>query len=82
MRQTLAKSELTLTAHENRLAALNPKAVLSRGYSITTNRRTGGVVCSVHDVVLEDVMITEFAGENFVESSVTALHNGRNRSQN
>jgi exodeoxyribonuclease VII large subunit len=82
MRQVLAKSELTLTAGENRLAALNPKAVLSRGYSITTNKRTGALIQGTQDVEITDVMITELAGENFIESSVIALHNNQNRSQN
>ena len=82
MRQVLAKSELTLTASENRLAALNPKAVLSRGYSITTNKRTGALIQCAQDIEIADVMITELAGENFIESSVIALHNGQNRSQN
>ncbi|MDO8303362.1 MAG: exodeoxyribonuclease VII large subunit, partial [Sedimentisphaerales bacterium] len=82
MRQVLSKSELTMTANENRLAALNPKAVLTRGYSITTNKRTGQVVRNVQDIDLEDSMITELSGENFIESSVTTKHNGYNRSQN
>lgn len=81
MRQVLVKSELTLTASENRLAALNPKAVLSRGYSITTNKRTGKLLQAAQDVEITDVMLTELAGENFIESSVIALHNGQNRSQ-
>jgi exodeoxyribonuclease VII large subunit len=80
MRQMLVKSELALTASENRLAALDPKAVLLRGYSITTNKRTGVLVQGAQDIEIADVMITELAGENFIESSVIALHNGQNRS--
>jgi len=81
-RQVLSKSELKLTANENRLAALNPKAVLCRGYSITTNKRTGTLIRSSQDVAIQDVIITELSGENFIESSVTAKHNKQDRSQN
>ena len=75
IRQVFAKSELVLTAGENRLAGLNPRAVLARGYSITTNKRTGSVIRSTQDVDINDVMITELSDENFIESSVTAKHN-------
>jgi exodeoxyribonuclease VII large subunit len=82
MRQTLAKSELALTANQNRLEGLNPRAVLSRGYSITTNKRTGEVVRRAQSVNLGDVMITELADKNFIESWVTAKQNEQNRSKN
>ncbi len=35
---------MKLTAAANRLAGLNPKSVLERGFSITTNKKTGLVV--------------------------------------
>jgi len=38
------KRQLQLTAQENRLGGLNPKSVLNRGYSITTNKKTRRVV--------------------------------------
>jgi exodeoxyribonuclease VII large subunit len=82
IRQALAKSELALTASENRLAGLDPRAVLARGYSITTSKRTAKVVRSAQDVQLGDVMITELSGENFIESSVIAKQNDQDRSQN
>ncbi len=63
--------QLVLTAGENRLAALNPKSVLNRGYSITTCRRTGRVVRTADDVQTDDLLVTELASENFVESRVT-----------
>ncbi|OHB65620.1 MAG: exodeoxyribonuclease VII large subunit [Planctomycetes bacterium RBG_13_62_9] len=63
--------ELAITAGENRLAALNPKSVLNRGYSITRKKHTGQVVRTADDVQLDDVLVTELADENLVESRVT-----------
>jgi exodeoxyribonuclease VII large subunit len=60
-----------LTAQANRLAALNPKSVLHRGYSITTNKKTGSLVRSVKDVRPGDELMTELADENLIESKVT-----------
>jgi exonuclease VII large subunit len=62
---------LRLTAAENRLAGLNPKAVLNRGYSITSNKRTGKVVRGSGDVKVGDLMVTELADEERIESKVT-----------
>ena len=62
---------LRLTAAENRLAGLDPKAVLNRGYSITSNKRTGKVVRGSGDVKVGDLMITELADEERIESKVT-----------
>jgi len=62
---------MKLTAAANRLAALNPKSVLQRGYSITTNRKTGLVVRGLGDVEIGDSLITELASENLIESKVT-----------
>ena len=50
MRAALNNARLGLTAQENRLAGLDPKAVLQRGYSITTNKRTGLLVRRRGDV--------------------------------
>ena len=82
VRQKIAKAELGLTASENRLAGLNPRSVLSRGYSITTNKRTGRLVRSIHDIDISDMISTEAADGNFIESSVTAKHNVQNGSKN
>ena len=41
---------MQLTAQANRLAGLNPKSVLQRGYSITTNRETGLLVRTLDDI--------------------------------
>jgi exodeoxyribonuclease VII large subunit len=61
---------MQLTAQANRLTALNPKSVLQRGYSITTNKKTGVLVRTTEDVRPGDRLITELADENLVESKV------------
>jgi exonuclease VII large subunit len=67
----VAERKLQLTAQENRLAALNPKSVLHRGYSITTSKKTGLVVRRARDVALDDLLLTELADEILIESRVT-----------
>ncbi|MBN2018694.1 MAG: exodeoxyribonuclease VII large subunit [Sedimentisphaerales bacterium] len=67
----LSRAGLQITAYENRLAGLNPRAVLKRGYSITTLRQTGVVLKSAADVQVGDTLVTELAGENLIESKVT-----------
>jgi exodeoxyribonuclease VII large subunit len=57
----LSKNQLKLAALENRLAALDPRSVLNRGYSITMNERTGGVVAEIDDVRVGDPLTTELA---------------------
>ena len=61
---------MQLTAQENRLSALNPWSVLQRGYSITTNKQTGLLVRTSGDVSIGDLLITELANENLIESEV------------
>ena len=61
---------MQLTAQENRLSALNPKSVLQRGYSITTNKKTGLLVRTTEDVRIGDYLITELANKNLIESEV------------
>jgi exodeoxyribonuclease VII large subunit len=63
--------ELEITAGENRLAALNPRSVLNRGYSITTNKQTGRVVRTADDIQVDELLVTELADENRIESRVT-----------
>ncbi len=65
------KLQIRLTAASNRLEGLNPKSVLRRGYSITTNKKTGTLVRNIRDVGIGDLLITELAGENLIESKVT-----------
>jgi len=71
----LNKDRIALAAQANRLSALNPKSVLHRGYSITTNKETGLLVRSLNDVQIEDYLITELAGQNLIESKVTDKQN-------
>lgn len=63
--------QMQLTAQANRLVALNPKSVLRRGYSITMNKKTGSLVRALEDVEVGNLLITELAEENFIESRVT-----------
>ena len=67
----LNKQRMRLTGAENRLAGLNPRAVLKRGYSITTNKKTGLLVKRLKDVQIGELLNTELADENFIESKVT-----------
>jgi len=62
---------MQLIAQENRLEGLNPKSVLQRGYSITTNKKTGLLVRKLEDVTIGDLVIIELANENFIESKIT-----------
>ncbi len=71
IRTILHKLNLELTNRESRLAGLNPKSVLQRGYSITRNKRTAGLVRSLDDVSESDLLITELAGNKIIESKVT-----------
>ncbi len=61
---------MQLTAQTNLLAGLNPKSVLQRGYSITANKKTGLLIKSSEDVRIGDLLITELAEENLIESKV------------
>ena len=67
----LGRVGLQVTACENRLAGLNPKAVLKRGYSITTLKEKGTVVKNAAEVQIGNMLVTELAGENLIESRVT-----------
>ncbi|MHC4476221.1 MAG: exodeoxyribonuclease VII large subunit [Planctomycetota bacterium] len=71
MRQEMNEGTILLTAQENRLAALNPRTVLQRGYSLTSIKRTGRLVRRSDDVQIGDLLTTELAGENLIESKVT-----------
>jgi exodeoxyribonuclease VII large subunit len=67
----LVKKQLQLTASENRLKGLNPRAVLKRGYSITRDKQTGKVVRTHDDVEIGDVLSTELV-KGIIESKVEA----------
>ncbi len=64
------EKKLQLTAMENTVSALNPRAVLRRGYSITLSARTGRVVTSAADVKLGDSITTELADQARIDSRV------------
>ncbi len=66
----ITRKHTELTAVENRLGGLNPKKVLNRGYSITTNKRTGKVLLTAEDAQLGDMIITELKQKNLIESQV------------
>ena len=65
----LGRTRMQLTAQENRLEGLNPRAVLKRGYSITTLQQTGAVLKNAAQVQIGDTLVTELA-ENLIESKV------------
>ena len=70
IRDVVHKRQMQLTEQASRLAGLNPRSVLQRGYSLTTNKKSGKVVVNPKDVEIEDVITTELAGENLIESKV------------
>jgi exodeoxyribonuclease VII large subunit len=74
--QALHRKNLQITAQENRLAGLNPKSVLHRGYSITLDKQTGRVIRTADDVKTGDMLLTELAGDNRIESQVTRIDEG------
>lgn len=77
MKSRVSDLRMQLTALSNGLAAMNPKSVLRRGYSITTSKKTGLVIRSTNDVRLSDLLITELANENLIESKVTKIDNNK-----
>lgn len=70
----LSKKQLQLTAQENRVQALNPRSVLSRGYSITINRCSGAVITATAQIAPGDVILTELADNQRFESAVTKVN--------
>ncbi len=71
IRAIFGRAGMQVTAYENRLRGLNPKAVLKRGYSITTLKKTGAVLKKAGEVQIGDTLVTELEGQNLIESSVT-----------
>ena len=70
IRAVIGNCRIQLTAQENRLSALNPKSVLQRGYSITKNKQNGMLVRTSQDISKGDILITELANKNLIESEV------------
>ena len=67
----LASVKLQIETQAGKLSACSPKSVLNRGYSIAKNAITGKVVTNTTDVNIGDLIITELANENIIESKVT-----------
>ncbi|OHB82081.1 MAG: exodeoxyribonuclease VII large subunit [Planctomycetes bacterium RBG_19FT_COMBO_48_8] len=82
IRAAVNNCRMQLTAKENRLSALNPRSVLQRGYSITTNKQTGLMVRTSKDVSIGDFLITELANENLIESEVKNKYKGTIKREN
>jgi exodeoxyribonuclease VII large subunit len=70
VRERLSRAKLSLGRCENKLSVMDPKAVLRRGYSITTNKRTNRIIASKGDAAVGDTIITEFGDRNLIESKV------------
>ncbi len=73
MKAVVNRSNVCLTAVSNRLEALNPRSVLHRGYSITMNKRSGRVVRALADVAVGDMLVTELAGDERIESEIKEM---------
>ena len=78
MNNVFIKKKLQLTAFENRLGGLDPKSVLKRGYSITTNKNTGNVVTSSSDANVGDIVITELSSKEKLQSKVISTGKTKN----
>jgi len=65
---------------QNRLAALNPFAVLKRGYAMVTDA-SGGVVSSVNQVSEKEILDIKFS-DGGVKSQVTAITGGTKDGEN
>jgi exodeoxyribonuclease VII large subunit len=70
VKAVFTRKQLQLTAIDNRFRALNPRAVLGRGYSITVSKTTGRVITDSGNVKIGDMLITELAGQKIIESKV------------
>ena len=69
--QFMWRTAQQLTACNNRLKNLNPRAVLGRGYSITRHQPTNTIVTAATPLAPDDLLVTELADETFVTSKVT-----------
>jgi len=71
--QLLEKQERQLEHRQQRLANLNPRAVLRRGYSITRRGATGRVLGPEEAVEAGELLSTELDGSRIIESQVTQV---------
>ena len=70
------KKRLLLTAVENKVSALDPRAVLRRGYSITIGRDSGAVITSADQVRIGQALVTELADRKRIDSRVEEIQTG------
>ena len=69
--RVFTNARIQIETQAGKLASCNPRSVLNRGYSIAKNAITGKVVTGPTDVNIGDLLITELANENTIESKVT-----------
>ncbi|HOQ03800.1 MAG TPA: exodeoxyribonuclease VII large subunit [Anaerohalosphaeraceae bacterium] len=75
--KVLEQKRLQLSAAENKLTAMDPRAVLRRGYTITINMRTGQVIRRLEEVDVGDVILTELAQRLQFTSRVEEMRSGK-----
>lgn len=68
--RVLEQKRLQLSAVDNKLTAMDPRAVLNRGYTITINLRTGQLIRKADEVQAGDVILTELAQKQQFRSRV------------
>ncbi|NLH18365.1 MAG: exodeoxyribonuclease VII large subunit [Phycisphaerae bacterium] len=76
MTAVAGKKRLILTAVENRVSGLDPRAVLRRGYSITIGRDSGRVITSAEQVRIGEAIVTELADRQRIDSRVEGIQAG------
>lgn len=69
----VSQKQLQLTAAENKLEALNPRAVLRRGYSLTVHAESGRLILRPEDASVGDLIVTELANQKKIKSRVEGL---------
>lgn len=67
------KKRLLLTAAENKVSVLDPRAVLRRGYSITIGRDSDRVITSADQVRIGEAIVTELADRRRIDSRVEEI---------
>ncbi len=64
----LRRHQTHLSSQEKRLANLDPRAVLRRGFSITRLQKNGAIVRQHSQVAIGEILRTELAGNRFLVS--------------
>jgi exodeoxyribonuclease VII large subunit len=77
----LTKNKLQIATIAGKLTGLNPKSVLQRGYSITTNKNTGNVVTKAADIKTGELLITELSDQSRIESTVKSTISPKKREE-